>query len=105
MPSYSMRAGVTRTSPSGQRMRKPADERAAVGAALQRVDGVLGVGHHPQHVLGLVEDAGDVAGRAVGVADIAEGDLAALLQAVERGCVGKVVAFAMGDRNAQGLAR
>jgi hypothetical protein len=40
-------------------------------------------------------------GRAVWIADIAEGDLAALLQPVERGLLGEVVALAVGDRDAR----
>src|SRR5215469_13723379 len=40
---------------------------ASVGGAVQRLDRILGMGHQPQDVLGLVEDAGDSAGRAVGI--------------------------------------
>src|SRR5690242_8323169 len=64
------------------------EQGLAVGAAEHRFGGVLRVGHQAQHRLGLVEDAGDIVNRAVGVAGavdraiwraIAEGDLSAIL--------------------------
>src|ERR1700727_1069478 len=42
-------------------------QQQAVGRARQRIDGVLGMWHQPEHVPGLVTDAGDVAQRPVGV--------------------------------------
>src|SRR6185312_15636236 len=86
----------------------------AIGAAEHRLGGVLGMRHQPHHRLGLVEDAGDVADRTVGIAAaihgavgraVAERDLAAILQALQRVVVGEVVAFGMGHRDLDDLAR
>src|SRR4051794_3500066 len=52
----------------------PLEQAAAVGAAVGGLDHPFGVGHHAQHVARLVEDAGDVARRAVAFAGVAEGD-------------------------------
>src|SRR5579863_4949252 len=76
-----------------QRADKAVEKGPAVGAAEERIGGVLGVRHQPQNRAGVVEDAGDGAGRAVEVivvgqrarrAAIAEGDAALALQPVER---------------------
>src|SRR5438552_3276934 len=48
-----------------QRSRYAVEEAASVGAAEQLVGGVLGMRHQAEHRLRLVEDAGDVARRAV----------------------------------------
>ena len=73
-----------------------------------------GCGIRPSTVLRLVEDAGDVADRAVGIAAcrrpcrrraVAEGDLAAILEPLQRVVVGEVVAVGMGDRDPDHLAR
>src|SRR6185437_5826852 len=42
------------------------EEDGAVGGAEFGFEGAVGVGHQAQHVAGPVDDAGDVAGRAVG---------------------------------------
>ena len=90
------------------------EQRLAVGRAEQRLDGVLRMRHQAQHVLGAVEDAGDVARRAVGVvasssvavgAAIAERDLAVRLRARSSvSLVGEVIAVVMRDRHAEHLA-
>ena len=74
-----------------------------VGGAHQRLGGALGMGHHAHHVALAVEHAGDVAQRAVGVVDVAEGDAVLGFEFVERALVGDVAAFAVGDRQAQHL--
>ena len=51
-----------------------------------------------------VQDAGDVAQRAVGIIEVAEGDAVFGFQFVERALVGEVAAFAVGDGHAQHLA-
>src|SRR3954468_4286077 len=56
---------VTRIPPSSQRPRQPGEEGAPVGAAEQRVSRVFRVRHQPEHGTGLVEYAGDRAGRSV----------------------------------------
>ena len=72
------------------------------------------MGHQAQHRLGLVEHAGDVAARAVGIAAsvdrtvgraVAERDLAAILELLHRVGVGEVVALGVGDRDLDHLAR
>ena len=66
--------------------------------------GALGVRHHAHHVALAVQDAGDVAQRAVGIVDVAEGDAVFGFEFVERALVGEVAAFAVGDGQAQDLA-
>ena len=81
------------------------EDDEAVGGAHQRVGGALGVRHHAQHVALAVEDAGDVADASrCRVVDVAEGDAVLGFEFVERAVVGVVVAFAVGDRDAQDLA-
>src|SRR6516165_7814773 len=87
---------------------------AAIGGAMQLLDRILWMGHQPQDILGLVEDAGDGAGRAVGIGfgrefalgiAIAEGDLAPLLEPIQGRLIGEVIAVVMGDGDREGLAR
>ena len=56
------------------------DERGkqepSVGRSEQRIDSVLGMGHEPHDVAGLVDDTGHVAQRAVHVLGVAQHDLA-----------------------------
>ncbi len=80
------------------------EEPRAVGAAVRRVGRALGVRHQPEHPPVRREDAGDVARRAVGVVDVAEGDAVLALEPVERVGVGEVVAVVVGDRQPDGLA-
>ena len=63
----------------------------------------FGVGHHAHHIAFAVEHAGDVAQRAVGVVDVAEGDAVFGFEFVERALVGDVAAFAVSDGQAQHL--
>src|SRR3954471_3329917 len=56
-------------------MRHGAEDHEAVGRAGQRVDGVLGVGHEPEDVAGVVADAGDPALGAVVVGGVAQHDV------------------------------
>jgi hypothetical protein len=44
---------------------RPFEQAAAVGAAVGGLHRALRVRHHAEHVAGFVDDAGDVAGRAV----------------------------------------
>ena len=80
------------------------EDDEAVGRAHQRIGGAFGVRHHAEHVALAVEDAGDVAQRAVRVVDIAEGDAVLGFEFVERALVGVVAALAVGDREVQDLA-
>ena len=80
------------------------EDDQAVGRPHQRLGGALGVRHHAHHVALAVEDAGDVAQRAVGVIEVAEGDAVFGFELVERALVGEVAAFAVGDGQAQHLA-
>src|SRR5690242_5601014 len=88
-------------------------EGLPVGAAEERVGGVLGVRHQPQDGAGLVEDAGDRTGRAVEIvvvaelprrAAIAKGDETALLEPIERVGISGVAAIVMRHRHADRLA-
>ena len=88
------------------------EQSAAVGAALQRLDQVFRVGHHAEDVAPLVEDAGDVVERAVGIGGSLvrpcrrrSGRRCGLrLERGERVVVAAVVAVAMRDRAADDLA-
>ncbi len=71
----------------------------------QRLGGALGVRHHAHHVASCVQNAGDVAHRAVGIIQIAERHAVFSLQFVERALVGHIAAFAVGDRQTQDLSR
>ncbi|PAV68036.1 hypothetical protein WR25_14125 [Diploscapter pachys] len=81
------------------------EQAATVRAAVRRFDLAFGVGHHAEHVASGVEDAGDVARRAVDGFAIAEGDAAFALEAVERVGVGEVITIVMRDGHADRLAR
>ena len=72
--------------------------------AHQRLGGALGMRHHAHHVALAIEDAGDVAQRAVGIIDVAEGHAVLGFEFVQRALVGDVAAFAVRDRQAQHLA-
>ena len=94
------RASVSQASESGN--------VAAVGAAEQRVAGVLGMRHQAENGAGLVENAGNRARRAVEVGPlvalaarsaIAEGDEAARFETVERLGICGVIAVVMSDRH------
>ena len=78
-----------------------------VGRAEQRVDGVLRMRHQPEHVPGLVADAGHVADRAVRVlaGRVAEEDLAFGFELREQLRVGEPAALAVLDRDRERLAR
>ena len=51
-----------------------------------------------------VQDAGDVAHRAVGIVDVAERHAVFGFEFIERALVGEIVAFAVGDGQLQDLA-
>src|SRR5947209_1447803 len=94
-------AAIVTTQYSREGLDNTFEQRLAVGAAEHRLGGVLRMRHQPHHRLGLVEDARDVADRAVGIAGaidrairraVAEGDLAAVFEALQRVVVGEVVA-------------
>src|SRR5476649_1372891 len=76
-------AAIVTTQYSREGLENTFEQRLAIGAAEHRFGRVLRMRHQSQHRLGLVEDAGDVADRAVGIAGpvdravgraVAEGD-------------------------------
>src|ERR1700735_1875664 len=91
---------------SGKGFDQALEQTAAIGAAKGLVHHPFGMGHQPQYIAFLAQNAGDVAGRAVGVfaLGIAEGDAVLAFQAVERLFVGEIAAFAMGHRKGHALA-
>src|SRR6185312_13231123 len=106
-------AAMVTTTYSRKGLDQSFEQRLAVAAAEQRLHGVLRMRHQAHHRLGLVEHAGDVLDRAVGIAGavdrsvgraIAESDLAAILQPLQRVGVGEVIALGMGDRDLDHLA-
>src|SRR5450755_4686997 len=58
---------ITTTIYSREGLDNAFKQRLAIGATEHRLGGVLRMGHQAHHGLGLVEDAGDVADRAVGI--------------------------------------
>ena len=86
-------------------VQQPLEQRASVGAALERFDQVFRVGHHAEDVAALVEDAGDVVEPSRwGSLGVAEGDAVLALEARQGVVVAAVVAVAMGDGRADDLA-
>ncbi len=75
---------------------------AAVGTAVQRLDHVLRMRHHADHVAGLVDDAGDVAPGPVGVGalGIAKYHAPLAFDPAQRLVVTDIVALAVGDGTA-----
>src|SRR5712692_5166956 len=82
----------TRQVPSRQSFHDAFEHGPAVGRALQGFHRVFRMGHQAQDIFGVVEDARDVAGRAVRVgiiceraigAAITKGDLAFVFQPIE----------------------
>src|SRR5690606_14316464 len=71
------------------------EQGRAVGRSQLRLEGPVRVRHHAQHIAAIVDDAGDVPGRAVGIVDIAEDHLALALEPVEGGLVGEIVPVAI----------
>src|SRR3546814_17634803 len=66
---------VCRTAPSGaDRFQQPFEQAAAVGAAVGGLDPAFGLRHHAEAIAGRIEDAGEVAGRAVAVRGLAGWD-------------------------------
>src|SRR3954463_8095090 len=81
------------------------DAQAVVGPE-QLVHRAFRVGHHAEHIAGLVDDSGNRAHRAVGApellavartADVAEDDASFALEAIERFLISGVAAVAVGD--------
>src|SRR3546814_6489029 len=82
--------------PSGaDRFQQPFEQAAAVGAAVGGLDPAFGMRHHAEDIAGRIEDAGDVARRAVDVGGIAEGDAAFAFEPVERIGIGEIIAVMM----------
>ena len=86
------------------------ENKPAIVAAEDGFGGAFGVGHHSADVTFLVADAGDVGARSVGVGvigevafsvDILEQNLAVVLEGLQRFVVTKIIAFAVGDRDAE----
>src|SRR5471032_123262 len=82
-------AAIVTTIYSREGLDNTFEQRLAIGATEHRLGGVLRMRHQAHHRLDLVEDAGDVADRAVGVSGtvdravgraVAEGDLAAIFE-------------------------
>src|SRR3546814_5317233 len=92
------RSPVCRTAPSGaDRFQQPFEQAAAVGAAVGGLDPAFGMRHHAEDIAGRIEDAGDVARRAVDVGGIADGDAAFAFEPVERIGFGEIIAVLMRD--------
>src|SRR3954465_816717 len=85
-----------------QALEKP----AAIGAAQHVIHHPLGMGHQAQHIAFFAEDAGDVAGRTIGIfaLGITEGDAVLAFQPVQRVFIGEIAAFAMRHRKGDALA-
>ena len=87
-PATGQAAAATTAAIAEVKNAQPVDARAHRGGGVGAeagLDGVLGVRHEADDVAALVRDAGDVAQRPVRVhADVAEGDEALALEAVER---------------------
>src|SRR5476649_2245041 len=107
-------AAIVTTQYSREGLDNTFEQRFAVGAAEHRFGGILRMRHQAHHGLGLVEDAGDVADRSVGITGtvdravrraVTEGDLAAVFQLLQRVVVGEVVALGMRHRDLDHLAR
>ena len=88
------------------------EDGAAIDTADLRLAAALRVGHHAEHVAPLVDDAGDVGERAVGVgfggdfafgSRITEEDAVIALQLGDGVRVGEVVAVAVGDGDAEDI--
>src|SRR6185437_11627446 len=97
---------------STQGLRNAFEKTYAVGVAEQRVGGVLGMRHQAEHAFALIENAGDVASRAVkvgvlaeiaAIVAIAERDAAVAFEPVERSVVREIIAVVMRDRHADHL--
>src|SRR5262249_21935060 len=89
------------------------EDEAAILAPQNRLSAALRVRHQRGNVAVEINDAGNVAPRAIGVglgcelpvwSTVADEDAVACLQRVQRRLVGEVVTLAMGDGNAQYLA-
>lgn len=85
----------------------------AVVAAKQRFAGAFGMRHQAGHVALFIADASDVLQRAVGIRDVGQvsagvavlpEDLVVGLELRERFFVGKVAAFAVGNRHAENFS-
>ena len=89
-----------------RRWRRSMDSKitAPFRRAHQRIAGALGMRHHAHHVAFAVQDAGDVAQRAVGIVHIAEHDAVFGFEFVERALIGEVAAFAVRHGQVQHLA-
>ncbi len=70
----------------------------------QRIAGALGMRHHAHDVALAVQNAGDVAERAVRIIHVAERHAVFGFELIERAFVGEIAAFAVRDRQVQQLA-
>src|SRR5580698_7968949 len=91
---------------SGKGFDQALEQPAAVGAAKGLIHHPFGMGHQPQHIAFLAQNAGDVAGRTVGILalGITESDPVLAFQPVERLVIGEIAAFAMRHRKGHTLA-
>ena len=90
----------------------PLDAAAPVDAADEIFDEVFRMRHHAEHVEPVGIDAGNVVQRAIRIGcaanfairiAIAEGDAIVAFEAFQRLVIGDIIAFAMGDRDLDGL--
>ncbi len=98
---------------SGEAFDQPLEHLGAVGAAERRIGKALRMRHQPKHGARLVQDAGDVVARAVGIGfgreravavAIAEGDTAVAFEALKRLVIGEIAAVLMGDGEGDDVA-
>jgi len=71
----------------------------AVLTAQRGVNHALRVGHHAENIARIIEDAGNVVDRTVGVFAIAEGDTPFAFEPAQCFIIGKVVAVVVGYRH------
>ena len=74
-----------RLSTLGRHAQQAGKQGATIGAAMGGLDEIFRVRHQAKHVLACIEDAGNVAQRAIGIGalGIAEGDLAFTGQSIK----------------------
>ena len=65
----------------------------------------LGVRHHAQHIAFRIENAGNIAARAIAVLGVSESYAAFTLKCVKRGFIGEVIAIMVRDGDTDGFAR
>src|SRR5512142_2359487 len=82
----------------GDGLQQPFEQSPTIGPSMGGLDDSLGVRHQTKHLPAIVEDAGDVASRAIAFLKISERDAAFAFEAIERLGVRLVVAVVVSDR-------